>query len=87
MEMSMALTSDNVRRWSTAQIKRALIAIGQQQDELWREEEEILIEAEHPPRLNALIANERELQQKLGILTGEHQRRMSAMRKRANGQT
>jgi len=90
MEMSMALTSDNVRRWSTAQIERALIAIGQQQDELWREEEEILIEPEHPPRLNALIANEHqrdELQQKLGILTGEHQRRMSAMRKRANGQT
>ena len=89
MEMSMALTSDNVRRWSTAQIERALIAIGQQQDELWREEK-ILIEAEDPPRLNALIANEQqrdELQQKLEILMAEHQRRMSAMRKRANGQT
>jgi len=89
MEMSMALTSDNVRRWSTAQIKRALIATGQQQDELWREEK-ILIEAEDPPRLNALIANEQqrdELQQKLEILMAEHQRRMSAMRKRANGQT
>ena len=74
---------------STAQIKRALIAIGQQQDELWQEEK-ILIEAEDPPRLNALIANEQqrdELQQELEILMAEHQRRMSAMRKRANGQT
>jgi len=83
MEMSMALTSDNVRRWSTAQIERALIAIGQQQDELWREEEEILI-AEHPPRLNALIANSQqrdELRQELEILTAERQRRMSGMKR------